>query len=98
MFSLQSDVWSYGVVLWELFSLARSPYPGLEPNEEFVRKLELGHRMEKPEHATEEMWVADLEGVAVWSLSCVQLPSDARLLVRGPRTEAHILRAGGEDI
>ena len=69
MFSLQSDVWSYGVVLWELFSLARSPYPGLEPNEEFVRKLELGHRMEKPEHATEEMWVADLEGVAVYVLT-----------------------------
>ena len=69
MFSLQSDVWSYGVVLWELFSLARSPYPGLEPNEEFVRKLELGHRMEKPEHATEEMWVADLEAVCMYVLT-----------------------------
>ena len=55
MFSLQSDIWSYGVVLWELFSLARSPYPGLEPNEEFIRRLEAGHRMEKPSHATDEL-------------------------------------------
>ena len=55
MFSLQSDVWSYGVVLWELFSLSRNPYPGLEPNEEFIRKLEAGYRMGKPEHATDDL-------------------------------------------
>ena len=55
MFSLQSDVWSYGVLLWELFSLARSPYPGLEPNEDFIGKLEAGYRIEKPHHATDDL-------------------------------------------
>ena len=54
MMSLQSDVWSYGVVLWELFSLARSPYPGLEPGE-LVRRLEAGYRMERPQFATSEL-------------------------------------------
>ena len=56
VFSSQSDVWSFGVVLWELFSLARTPYPGLEPDESFQAKLEAGHRMDKPAFAPDEMY------------------------------------------
>lgn len=46
-FSFQSDVWSYGVTLFEMFS--RGETPNLEPEKElsqvdFLNKLESGER------------------------------------------------------
>ncbi|CAB3990268.1 tyrosine- kinase receptor Tie-1-like, partial [Paramuricea clavata] len=44
-----SDVWSYGIVLWEIFTIGDSPYPG-HKGKEVVNLLETGYRMPKPEH------------------------------------------------
>lgn len=35
-FTLESDIWSYGVVLWEIYSFAKQPYFG-HTNEEVVK-------------------------------------------------------------
>ena len=43
----KSDVWSYGVTLWEIASLGASPYPGID-NNELLTKLETGMRLECP--------------------------------------------------
>ncbi|XP_046599394.1 platelet-derived growth factor receptor alpha-like isoform X2 [Neodiprion lecontei] len=55
IFSTQSDVWSFGIVLWEFFTLAYTPYPGLEFKDQYDKLIE-GYRMEKPEYATEEIY------------------------------------------
>lgn len=57
VFSTQSDVWSFGIVLWEIFSLGRTPYPGMEADERLYHKLVDGYRLESPEYSPKEMYV-----------------------------------------
>uniref|UniRef100_UPI00398F23D0 vascular endothelial growth factor receptor 3 n=1 Tax=Pristiophorus japonicus TaxID=55135 RepID=UPI00398F23D0 len=56
VYTTQSDVWSFGVLLWEIFSLGVSPYPGVQINEEFCQRLREGTRMRAPEYATAEIY------------------------------------------
>ena len=49
-FTLTSDVWSYGVVLWELFSLGKEPYPG-KSYSEMLPQFKSGYRLKCPEEA-----------------------------------------------
>jgi serine/threonine protein kinase len=54
-FSTESDVWSYGVTIWEIFSLGNLPYPGLSWDVGFVETLQNGLRLQSPNYASPEM-------------------------------------------
>ncbi|XP_006898149.1 PREDICTED: mast/stem cell growth factor receptor Kit-like [Elephantulus edwardii] len=56
VYTFESDVWSYGIFLWELFSLGSSPYPGMPVDSKFYKMIKEGFRMFSPEHAPAEMY------------------------------------------
>ncbi|XP_006813789.1 uncharacterized protein LOC102801071 [Saccoglossus kowalevskii] len=55
VFSAKSDVWSYGIVLWEVSTLGSIPYPGVSIRR-LPEKLKEHYRMEKPKHVLQEFY------------------------------------------
>ncbi|XP_067313071.1 platelet-derived growth factor receptor beta [Pseudorasbora parva] len=56
LYTTLSDVWSYGILLWEIFTLGGTPYPDLPMNELFYSALKRGYRMAKPSYAHEDIY------------------------------------------
>lgn len=54
-YSMKSDVWSFGVLLWEIFSLADVPYESV-PVENLLSILKNGSRLQKPNLATTDVY------------------------------------------
>ncbi|XP_017787251.1 PREDICTED: vascular endothelial growth factor receptor 1 isoform X2 [Nicrophorus vespilloides] len=79
IFSMQSDVWSFGIVLWEFFSLAKTPYPGMEANERLYQHLKNGYRMDKPHYATKEIYRMMMD---CWEANPLNRPSFTTLAQR----------------
>jgi insulin receptor len=55
VFSSTSDVFSYGVVLWEMATLASQPYQGLS-NDQVLRYVIEGGVMERPENCPDKLY------------------------------------------
>jgi len=55
IYTTKTDVWSYGVLMWEIATLGSTPYPGMSGSE-VMKKVKEGHRLEKPEHCDREIF------------------------------------------
>ncbi|XP_065660552.1 myoblast growth factor receptor egl-15-like isoform X2 [Hydra vulgaris] len=54
-FTSYSDVWAYGVVLYEIVTLGGTPYPSIN-NCELLALLKSGYRMDRPENCSELLY------------------------------------------
>ncbi|CAG7726827.1 unnamed protein product [Allacma fusca] len=55
IFTTKTDVWSFGVLMWEIVTLGSTPYPGMSASD-VMRKVRDGYRLEKPEHCRRELY------------------------------------------
>ncbi|XP_074594502.1 NT-3 growth factor receptor-like [Brevipalpus obovatus] len=64
-FTVHSDIWSYGVLLWELFTHGKQPFYELS-DQEVIRKIVDGKVLDKPDSCPD--WIYDLM-LACWNLN-----------------------------
>jgi len=55
-FSAKSDVWSFGILLWEIFSFGRNPYPRI-PTDQVLTKVLANYRMDIPDNCPQNIYL-----------------------------------------
>ncbi|VDK33421.1 unnamed protein product [Taenia asiatica] len=74
-FTTASDVWSFGILLTEIVTYGRVPYPGMH-NAEVLRQVEAGYRMPAPPGCPAELYDLMLE---CWAADEAARPSFASI-------------------
>jgi serine/threonine protein kinase len=55
-YSTKSDVWSFGVVMWEIFECGALPYGKWRSNADVVDEVLQGKTLEKPSNCPSEVF------------------------------------------
>jgi len=74
-FSSSSDVWSYGITLWEIFTRGEQPYNDMG-GAEVVRFIESGKRLELPQNCPQKIYKVMLD---CWNKEAASRPTFAQL-------------------
>uniref|UniRef100_A0A8C9WJT7 receptor protein-tyrosine kinase n=1 Tax=Scleropages formosus TaxID=113540 RepID=A0A8C9WJT7_SCLFO len=77
VYTFESDVWSYGILLWEIFSLGSSPYPRMPVDSKFYKMIKEGYRMKEPEFAPSKMYEIMM---SCWDADPVKRPSFGKIV------------------
>ncbi|XP_076653489.1 protein kinase receptor Ret oncogene [Halictus rubicundus] len=81
VYTSKSDVWSFGVLLWELITLGASPYPGVDVHN-LYNLLKAGYRMERPANCSQQLYKLM---VSCWHLEPGSRPSFKELTIHWER-------------
>ncbi|VBB29496.1 unnamed protein product [Acanthocheilonema viteae] len=76
-FNSSTDVWSFGVTLWELLSCGQQPYPDIDPDE-MATVLERGKRLSQPYSCPDELYGLMY---CCWQLDYRDRPTTQQLLI-----------------
>jgi serine/threonine protein kinase len=75
-FSVKSDVWSFGIILWEIVTLGDTPYADIE-SADVLGKLEDGYRMPIPEKCNPLLYAIML---TTWEMKAENRPSFGKMM------------------
>ncbi|KAJ1109243.1 hypothetical protein NDU88_006606 [Pleurodeles waltl] len=75
-FTTKSDVWSFGVLVWELLTRGASPYPEVDPYD-ITRYLFRGRRLPQPEYCPDPLYRIML---SCWSPRPEERPTFTQLI------------------
>ncbi|CAH1791170.1 unnamed protein product [Owenia fusiformis] len=76
-FTSASDVWSYGIVIFEIITMGGTPYPTIA-NMDLLKLLRDGYRMEKPDNCPDDLY--DLM-IRCWKVNPSDRPTFAELKI-----------------
>lgn len=55
IYTVKSDVWAFGITMWEITTRGMTPYPGVQNHEIYDYLLE-GHRLKQPSDCLDELY------------------------------------------
>ncbi|XP_067841407.1 tyrosine-protein kinase Mer [Heptranchias perlo] len=75
VFTVKSDVWAFGVTMWEIVTRGMTPYPGIQ-NHEIYDYLQADHRLKQPSDCLDELYEIMY---SCWRLDPADRPTFANL-------------------